>query len=164
MAEDLPPYVPPYAHIIFCEDIRHEQSGQATLVGVFRNHFLNIASPPPILFAQIVVAIQVIVPKQDPLDSIQVKMKLGDQVIQEVMLSEELRTALSKSEKADPDATRHYLSLEMKAVPLHVSTAGRLLVEVLLNGKHLNHSALRFRFQEDGVPQTQNSQRRQDPS
>ncbi len=153
MAEDLQPYVPPYAHIIFCEDIRHELNGQATLVGMFRNHMLKIPSPPPILFAQIAVIVQIIVPKQDPLDSIQVNMKLGDQVIQEVRLAEELRALLSNAETDDPDGSRRYLSLEMKAVPLQVSATGKLFVEVLLNGKHLNHSALRFRFQEDGVKQ-----------
>jgi hypothetical protein len=154
MAEKLP-YVPPYAHIIFCEDVRQEKNGQATLVGVFRSHILNIASPPPILFAQIVAAIQIIVPKEVPFDSIQVRMKLEDKVIQEVTLSEELRAGLRSSDRDDPEATRHYLSLEMKAVPLHVAATGLLLVEVLLNGKHLNHSALRFRFQEASVGATQ---------
>lgn len=148
MAEKLP-YVPPYAHITFCEDVRHEQGGQLTLVGVFRNHFLEIASEPPMLFPQMVALVQIIAPKQDPLESIQVRMKLGDDVIQDLTLGEELRSRVSNTEGQDSETTRHHLSLEMKAVSLQVTASGMLLVEVLLNGKPLNHGALRFRFKEE---------------
>lgn len=153
MAEVLP-YVPPYAHILFCEDIRHEQNGQATFVGVFRNHILSIAASPPIQFPQINASIQIILSKTDPLDSIEVRMEMGEQVLQSVVFTkEQFQTGLQKSHGEDPEASRHFLSIEMKAVPLQILESTNLLVRVFVNGAHLNHSALRFRFHEDATPE-----------
>jgi hypothetical protein len=151
-AEELP-YVQPYAHIVFCEDIRHELNGQATFVGVFRSHILSIPHAQQILLPQLTASVQIVMAKSDPPRSIEVTMEMGEQVIQQVVLAEEqLSAGLNSAHGDDPEATRHFLNIEIKVAPLQILESTSLLVRVLMNDVHLNHSALRFRFQENAPP------------
>lgn len=146
MAPDNPLPVPPrYAHILFCEDIRKESSGQVTVIGWFRSHLLNVQVLPPIA-AQVAVAVQIVTPKTMPVRSLKIRVTWRDEVIHEFAPTEEEVARLQASKDPDPSTTRHALSVDVKIPNLHVDQEGKLHAFVIADDEILNHTALRFRF------------------
>lgn len=144
MSNDLP-YVQPYAHIFFCEDIIKRPDGREIVVGQFRSHLLHITNPAPITISQLVVGIQLVIAKTDRLESILLSVKWRDRLLKEIQLTDEI-AQFNAQLKFDPEIQRHAIFMDVKFHDIELDQDGDLLVEVLLNDEPLNHNALRFKF------------------
>lgn len=146
-------YVTPrYAHILFCEDLRREASGQVTAIGWFRSHLLEVGVAPPIA-AQVALAVQIVTPKTEPVHSLTIRVTWRDEVIHEFSPSEEDVARLQATKDPDPSTTRHALSVDLKIPNLNIDAGGKLRAYVITDGEVLNHTALTFRFPGEPLPE-----------
>ncbi|MCK9539845.1 DUF6941 family protein [Dokdonella sp.] len=134
-----------YAHAIFCDDIRHEDGGKLTLVGVYRNQMLLQAVP--VILPRLCAVVDVVTPLARPFRKLVLEVTLGDlQIARAEIASDELErlqaTGLRPVDPAERDP-RFTFSANFVFSPLRIERTGMLGVRVDIGEEELRANALR---------------------
>jgi hypothetical protein len=132
---------------LFCEDIRHEQSGVATLVGVLPDN-LNVPATPVVL-PKLAMYIRVVFPLSKIPNKISAHLqaswfpepaKLGE------VTSEQIAAAVDETRAQDGDAVR--FNFNIIGATFAVPSPGKVIVITSIDNMNIQAGTLTFRVQQ----------------
>lgn len=137
----------PYGATIFCEDIRQEASGLATIVGAF---LTNMSVPDfPTLLPKFGILTTVILP-QGETHSFDVQLQIflpGDGLKPSLNIENTIKSERPVEDefKRDPDIPPHVkLMQHLVMSPLEIKQAGHIKVRVLVNNEIIKAGVLKI--------------------
>lgn len=137
----------PFAHVIYCDDIRQELGGKQTLVGVYSGT-LQVQSFPVIL-PKLCLALQLLLPAEGLPKDLKIEVLQGDAVIAEGEFPmDDLQAAVAalEAEKgvASPEGDRPMLGVQFIFSPIRLEGPGTIRPRVRMGEQEIVANGLRI--------------------
>lgn len=84
-----------HVETLFCDDIRHEQGGKLSFIGVYSGGLL--VSAFPVTLPKLCLIAKIVTPAEEPLHSLKLRVFKDDDVLQEIAVDEMQLAAASDS-------------------------------------------------------------------
>lgn len=122
-----------YAHVIFCDDIRHEAGGKVTLVGAYGDALM--VPYFPITLPKLCARLDIVSPSVQPLESVDISFHLNENNIGGLKLSSEqiATTPAESSFVGDDDTIEEAVTIRAEFIfsPFMLEKPGYLMVRVM---------------------------------
>ena len=142
-----PPAPPPrYVHGLFCDQVRDEVGGTQTYVGVYGPQ-LTLAFPPPFLVATLAAVTWVVAPIDDQIGNMAMRLHLPDGQVMEVGQDIPPPHFLPVT----PESRQRIAAVVLRINNLMIQQAGRLWLEVIVDGTSWVGANLRITVQAAGT-------------
>lgn len=138
-----------FAHIIFCDDVRHEVNGKVSLIGTFQNQ-LFVAAFPTVL-PKLCILATVTTSVDNLFKNLQLKATYNENVIAEFNLSESDLVQASNNVLSTGDHKFFSINGEFILSPLAIDKPGKLVVSVVADGEEINCPALSIEAAPEGA-------------
>ena len=140
-----------HAHAWYCDDIRHEEGGKLSYMGVYSNALYTPSFP--YVLPKLCVNVVIVTPANEPFQALKVVIRKDEKVLIDIDIPEhdisrfiaEMRKIQISDVQNDLDLQRRYAcTFNFVFQPLLIESAGWLRVRAYLDGQELRANALRI--------------------
>lgn len=138
----------PYAHAIYCDDIRDEVGGKSTLVGVYHGSLL--VQSFPVTLPKLCVALQVVLPAESVPEGMKIRVMKDDELLAEGEMAladfEAAMEAIPEEERGpEPSEEKAWvIASNFIFSPMRLDGPGMIRVQVEAGGREIKANGLRI--------------------
>lgn len=135
----------PVIFSIFSDDVRQEMDGKVSLIGVYQGG-MNVNGVPPVGLPKLVVSTYILLPPDQRLESMSMQLTFGDQVLQDMQLTQSQLKEAAASAKSVPGIQELGINAVVVLQPFVIARNGVLQVKGVLDGENLIGNGLSINF------------------
>lgn len=134
-----------YLHVLYAEDIRHEASGQLSLIGVYQG---GLRIPHPLTIPKLCIKADLFIPKDEFISSLSVQIAFNEEIIQNIEVPADYVAGARSSTKIDEDSHSYGYGCQMLFTlsPFEVHGEGRLRISAIIDGIKLTGNSLKVQI------------------